>query len=156
MPTAAGWAVALAPGSDLDVGHDLIGFRRGRRLTLREELSLEAELADAVGADVDLRDLADSPLSLGGRVLEDGIRVYSGDDVERVALERDLLARYHDYKDVSASSTSSGCASSRRAASEHGRQAEAGPASAASTSPTTSSPPRATGSRRTTRTASWC
>lgn len=88
------------PGSDLDVGYYLMGFRLGRRLTLREELILAAELSDAVGADVDLRDLTDAPLDLRGRVLEEGIRVYSGDDVDRVALERDLLARYHDYKDV--------------------------------------------------------
>jgi hypothetical protein len=33
-------------------------------------------------------------------VLEEGVRVYSGDDVERVGLERDTLSRYHDYKDV--------------------------------------------------------
>lgn len=70
------------------------------RSSLREELLLAAELSDAVGTDVDLRDLADAPLELRGRVLEEGIRVYSGDDVARVALERDLLGRYHDYKDV--------------------------------------------------------
>lgn len=88
------------PGSDLDIGYYLIGFPSGRRLTLREELILEAELSGAVDADIDLRDLADAPLELRGRVLEEGIRIYSGDDVDRVALERDLLARYHDYKDV--------------------------------------------------------
>ena len=88
------------PGSDLDVGYYLIGFRSGQRLPLREELSLAAEVSDAVGAEVDLRDLADAPLELRGRVLEEGIRIYSGDDVVRVALERDLLGRYHDYKEV--------------------------------------------------------
>jgi predicted nucleotidyltransferase len=88
------------PGSDLDVGYYLIGFRSCERLPLREELLLAAELSDAVGAEVDLRDLADAPLELRGRVLEEGIRIYSGDDVARVALERDLLGRYHDYKDV--------------------------------------------------------
>jgi predicted nucleotidyltransferase len=88
------------PGSDLDVGYYLIDFPSGQRLTLREELFLEAELSGAVDADIDLRNLADAPLELRGRVLEEGIRIYSGDDVDRVALERDLLARYHDYKDV--------------------------------------------------------
>jgi hypothetical protein len=33
-------------------------------------------------------------------VLEEGVRIHSGDPAQRVALERDLLARYHDYKDV--------------------------------------------------------
>ncbi len=88
------------PGSDLDVGYYLIGFRSGERLSLRAELSLAAELSDALGVDVDLRDLAEAPLELRGRVLEEGTRIYSGDDVGRVALERDLLGRYHDYKEV--------------------------------------------------------
>lgn len=29
-----------------------------------------------------------------------GVRIYSGDDSERVDLERNLLARYHDYKET--------------------------------------------------------
>lgn len=87
-------------GSDLDVGYYLLGDRAGHPLSLREEMTLQSELSDAVGLEVDLRDLADAPLELRGRVLEDGARVYSGDDVARVGLERDLLARYHDYKDV--------------------------------------------------------
>ena len=42
------------------------------------------------------------PAYLAGfrRVLEEGVRIYSGDDVRRVGLERDLLGRYHDYKEV--------------------------------------------------------
>lgn len=87
-------------GSDLDVGYYLLGDPAGHTLSLREEMTLQSELSDAVGLEVDLRDLADAPLELRGRVLEDGVRVYSGDDVARVGLERDLLARYHDYKDV--------------------------------------------------------
>ena len=82
--------------SDLDVGYYL---RRGAAaLSLRDELRLETALTDAVGVTVDLRDVGDAPLDLRGRILEDGVRIYSGDDVARVALERELLARYHDYK----------------------------------------------------------
>jgi predicted nucleotidyltransferase len=87
-------------GSDLDVGCYLEGYREGRRLSLRDELILASRLSDAVGVDVDLRDLTDAPLELRGRVLEDGVRIYSGDEPQRVGLERDLLARYHDYKDI--------------------------------------------------------
>ena len=86
--------------SDLDVGYYLFGYRSGQTLSLREEMTLQSELSDAAGLEVDLRDLGEAPLELRGRVLEDGVRVYSGDDVERVGLERDVLARYHDYKDV--------------------------------------------------------
>ena len=67
---------------------------------LREELRLASALSDAVQFPVDLRNLAEAPLELRGHVLEEGVRIYSGDDVARVELERDLLGRYHDYKDV--------------------------------------------------------
>ncbi len=35
-----------------------------------------------------------------GIVVEEGVRIFSGNDAERVGLERDLLARYHDYKET--------------------------------------------------------
>ena len=88
------------PDSDLDVGYYLEGYRRGERFSIGDEMRLASGLSDAVGLDVDLRSLAAAPLELRGRVLEEGVRIYSGDAVARVALERDLLARYHDYKDV--------------------------------------------------------
>ncbi len=88
------------PSSDLDIGYYLEGFRGGAALPISEEMRLATILSDAGGLDVDLRNLADAPLELRGRVLEEGIRIFSGHDAARVALERDLLARYHDYKDV--------------------------------------------------------
>jgi predicted nucleotidyltransferase len=88
------------PDSDLDVGYYLTGYRERQTLALREELRLASALAAAIGLDVDLRNLAGAPLELRGRVLEAGVRIYSADDAARVALERYLLARYHDYKDT--------------------------------------------------------
>ena len=87
------------PGSDLDVGYYLYGHRRGETLPLGEEMRLASALAVAVGCDVDLRNLADAPLDFKGRVLEEGVRIFSARDEERVALERELLGRYHDYKE---------------------------------------------------------
>ena len=89
-----------AADSDLDVGYYLDGYQRGALLSVREEMLLAADLADAVGVTVDLRNLGEAPLELKGRVLEDGVRIYSGSEPERVGLERDVLARYHDYKHV--------------------------------------------------------
>lgn len=88
------------PQSDLDVGYYLSGYREGRALSLDAEMRLASMLSEAIGIEVDLRSLAEAPLELRGRVLEEGIRIFSGDDVERVGLERDLLGRYHDYKEV--------------------------------------------------------
>jgi predicted nucleotidyltransferase len=88
------------PDSDLDIGYYLNGYRRGELLPLRDEMLLAGQISDAVGLSVDLRNLAGAPLDLRGRVLEEGVRIYSGDASARVALERELLGRYHDYKDV--------------------------------------------------------
>jgi predicted nucleotidyltransferase len=87
------------PDSDLDIGYYLLGAGRDP-LPLPEEMLLAADLSRELGCEVDLRHLGDAPLELRGKVLEEGVRVYSGDDVERVGLERDTLSRYHDYKDV--------------------------------------------------------
>lgn len=88
------------PSSDLDVGYYLAGHRHGEVLSLRDEMRLASALADALGVEVDLRNLGEAPLELRGRVLEDGVRIYSSDDAERVALERYVLGHYHDYKDA--------------------------------------------------------
>ncbi|MBI4476660.1 MAG: nucleotidyltransferase domain-containing protein [Acidobacteria bacterium] len=88
------------PESDLDVGYYLAPPRLGESLPIVVELRLASALSESMGVEIDLRSLVDAPLELRGCVLEEGIRIYSGDDVARVGLERDLLARYHDYKDV--------------------------------------------------------
>ena len=91
---------APRPDSDLDIGYYLDGFHRGDRLPIAEEMRVAVKFSDAVDLPVDLHNLGDAPLELRGRVLEEGIRIYSGDPAARVGLERDLLARYHDYKDI--------------------------------------------------------
>jgi predicted nucleotidyltransferase len=85
-------------GSDLDVGYFLRGYRDGARLSLRDELALADRMTDRLGVDVDLRDLAGAPLEVRGRILEEGVRIYSGDFQERVELEADTYSRFHDYK----------------------------------------------------------
>ncbi len=86
--------------SDLDIGYYLEGYRQGDLLSIREEMVLAADLSDAVGCQVDLKNLAEAPLELRGQVLEEGVRIFSGNDSQRVDLECDVLARYHDYKEI--------------------------------------------------------
>ena len=88
----------IRPDSDLDIGYYLKGYPKSAGLPVKQEMLLAARLSEAVGENVDLRNLAEAPLELRGRVLEKGVRVYSSDEIGRVGLERDLLARYHDYK----------------------------------------------------------
>jgi predicted nucleotidyltransferase len=87
------------PDSDLDIGYYAVGYDEGVHLPIKEEMTLAADLSDLLEVEVDLRDLNQAPLELRGRVLEEGIRIYSSNNVQRVALERDLLSRYHDYKE---------------------------------------------------------
>lgn len=84
--------------SDLDVGYYLDGFHRHAPLPVRTEMLLASQLSDRLGVEVDLRNLGEAPLEWRGRVLEDGIRIYCRDEVQRVNLERDLLSRYLDQK----------------------------------------------------------
>lgn len=90
---------APRPDSDLDVGYYLREWFKGRTLPIRQEMLLASSLSDWAGVEVDLRNLGRAPLELRGRVLEEGVRVFIEDEVERVNLERDLLGRYHDYKE---------------------------------------------------------
>jgi predicted nucleotidyltransferase len=86
------------PDSDLDVGYYRVPDAGRAPFDMATEMRLAQALSDAAGLAVDLRGLDGAPLDLKGRVLETGVRVYSGDDAGRVRLERELLARYHDYK----------------------------------------------------------
>lgn len=81
-----------------DVGYHVDGHPPHEALPLDKELALAAELEATLGVVVDLRALGGAPLELRGRVLEDGVRIFTGDPARRVALERQLLAAYHDYK----------------------------------------------------------
>jgi predicted nucleotidyltransferase len=85
--------------SDLDIGYYLNDFRQRPPLSIEAELGLAGRLSDRLGVEVDLRDLGQAPLEWRGRVLEDGVRIYCRDELQRVNLERDLLAQYLDRKD---------------------------------------------------------
>lgn len=86
--------------SDLDVGYYAGSPGERGPLSIRAEMMLADRLSEALGLEVDLRDLGPAPLELRGRVLENGVRIYSSDEVRRVHLESDLLGRYHDAKEA--------------------------------------------------------
>jgi predicted nucleotidyltransferase len=86
--------------SDLDLGYYRDDFRRRGAFPLQMEMALAVQLSDLLGVEVDLRNLGQAPLESRGRILEDGVRIYCSDDVQRVNLERDLLTRYLDYKEM--------------------------------------------------------
>jgi predicted nucleotidyltransferase len=86
------------PDSDLDIGYYPLDARNP--LSVRDEMTIAADLSAELGLEVDLRNLADAPLEARGRILEEGVRIHSGDEPGRVALERATLSFYHDYKEI--------------------------------------------------------
>lgn len=82
--------------SDLDVGLCLPAGTPP--MSLLELCGLEANLARAVGHQVDLHDLGQTSLEFRGIVLESGLRIYCTDETARVDFERDTLVRYLDMK----------------------------------------------------------
>jgi len=99
---AHGSRVAGRPhdSSDLDIGCFLLPDHSERGLSIAEEMAMAGELSNKLGLEVDLRILDGTSLEVRGRVIEEGVRVYSGNDELRVGLERSTLSFYHDYKDV--------------------------------------------------------
>ena len=88
------------PDSDLDIGYYRDDFRRRGPMPIKEELTLAGELSDRLGVEVDLRSLGEAPLEWRGRVLQNGVRIFSSDEVQRVNVERDLLTEYLDWKET--------------------------------------------------------
>ena len=84
--------------SDVDVAYYAGGYPGCVRLPLAAASDLASRLERSLQLEVDLRSLAGAPLDVRGRVLERGVRIYCGDEVARVSLERDLLTRWLDWK----------------------------------------------------------
>jgi uncharacterized protein YutE (UPF0331/DUF86 family)/predicted nucleotidyltransferase len=85
------------PESDLDVGYYLDGYPSDR-LPMAEEMTLADRLSRRLGVDIDLRNLGQAPLEWRARVLEQGCRLYCTNEPARVALERELMARWFDER----------------------------------------------------------
>ncbi len=90
----------VTPFSDVDlalvVDADLSPLER-LKLTLSVQLDL-ADNCDITNADV--RIINDAPLVLQGKVVCEGILVFSIDDQERVAFETTTRLRYFDYQPI--------------------------------------------------------
>jgi predicted nucleotidyltransferase len=87
-------------GSDLDIAYYSDAGDESALQQFEHALAMEAELCKRTGLSVDLRDFRRAPLELRGRVMVEGVRIYCGDRVKQVNLERDTLSRYQDYKET--------------------------------------------------------
>lgn len=87
-----------SPESDLDVGY-FTGLGNGApAVELYDELVLGDRLSRRLGVEVDFRNMGTAPLEWRATVLQQGVCVYCGDDVLRVAVERETLMRWFDEK----------------------------------------------------------
>ena len=86
------------PSSDWDVA---IFLGRNANHRTRFELDLAGRLEELSGVrPIDVRVVDDAPLMVRGRILTEGILLYSGNEDERVRIERDTRIRYFDFKPV--------------------------------------------------------
>ena len=83
--------------SDVDVA---VSFAQGVDGARRGELTLDllAALSKELGERVDLLDLGRASSAVGFRVIRDGRRVMSRDEVHRVRLEASIARRYDDER----------------------------------------------------------
>ena len=88
------------PFSDIDIGV-YIGHSHYRR-TFDLEMSLAIEIDEklAVGIPADVRVINDLPLVITGKILTDGILIYSKDEVARVDFETAIRSEYFDFLPV--------------------------------------------------------
>jgi predicted nucleotidyltransferase len=93
------WARAEnRPASDIDIGVFLRGDALAATTWPPCDIVLEDLFADRTGLPVEVHILNTAPLSFSGRVLEEGILLYSGDEVARVRLETAVRGQYLDFK----------------------------------------------------------
>jgi len=67
-------------------------------IPLNQELSLSIKLEEVSGLkEIDLRTLNKSPLIFQGKVVQEGVLIYSQDEKTRINFERVILHKYLDY-----------------------------------------------------------
>jgi len=88
------------PFSDVDIGIYVHGAASERQLELELTISLEIDTQLAGNAQSDVRVINGLPLSFLGKILTDGILIYSIDEVSRVDFETSVRLAYFDFLPV--------------------------------------------------------
>lgn len=85
------------PGSDLDIALVLTPEAMASDPLTPELLANRFEEALDRGIEIDVRAARSLPLTLQGRIVTEGVRIYEGDPVARVEFETDVRRRYFDF-----------------------------------------------------------
>jgi predicted nucleotidyltransferase len=86
------------PFSDIDIGIYIETSIPEK--TLNIELSLGLEFDDVIGGgcNVDVRSINNMPLMMKGKIVTEGLLLYSRDDLLRVEFETNVRKTYFDFK----------------------------------------------------------
>ncbi|HKZ85269.1 MAG TPA: nucleotidyltransferase domain-containing protein [Anaerolineae bacterium] len=86
------------PSSDIDIALVLTEMLSPYR-RLRLELEIQAALENACGlSNVDVRAINHAPLTVQGRIIQEGLLLYERDKARRVTFEALIRRRYFDYQ----------------------------------------------------------
>lgn len=90
----------MTPLSDVDIALLLIApLPPYERLTM--ELTIQGDIEAACGlSPVDVRAISEAPLTVQGRIVQQGILLYERDRARRIAFEIETRKRYFDFAPV--------------------------------------------------------
>ncbi len=85
------------PFSDLDIGIYVEEISRAQYLELELSLALETDKRLGSGVESDVRIINALPLAVIGRIITDGILIFSRNDILRVDFETSVRSAYFDF-----------------------------------------------------------
>jgi len=88
------------PFSDVDIAIFVADHAINAGLELELALSLEIDQKLNCRAKSEVRTINNLPLTVKGKIVTEGIRIYSANESERVIFEKSVLAAYFDFKPV--------------------------------------------------------
>jgi len=88
------------PFSDIDIAIYVEGHAIAEGLELELSLSLQIDQKLNCQAKSEVRIINNLPLTIKGKTITEGIRIYSGDESERVIFEKGVLGAYFDFRPV--------------------------------------------------------
>jgi predicted nucleotidyltransferase len=88
------------PFSDIDIGIFVDDHAAHESLELELSLSLQVDQKLNCQAKSEVRIINNLPLTVKGKIVTEGIRIYSSNEIERVIFEKYVLGAYFDFRPV--------------------------------------------------------
>jgi predicted nucleotidyltransferase len=88
------------PFSDIDIAIFVEDHAMSECLELELSLSLQIDQKLNCQAKSEVRIINNLPLTFKGKIVTEGMRLYSSNEIERVMFEKDVLGAYFDFRPV--------------------------------------------------------